>query len=268
MAEYEFHEAANIFPLDEEHLGELAEDIKREGLLCPVEVFDGKIIDGRRRWLACKKAGAKPEVVKVSPADPVAYVISLNLKRRQLTKSQAGACAARAEKLREKYAEEAKERQKRKPSDFVPPNCAEQTKPETRDRLAEDFGVSHGTVDRAARAIRDGIPELAEALDAGKITANAASQIAAYPKSAQREMLQDLLKKKRSRRSPSRNEQSSSRKSSEAKEREKDRRLTERFAINTVDVAMTQLKAIPPQNEFRAREFSRVQSYLEKEIAR
>ena len=157
MTEYEFHEAANIFPLDEEHLGELAEDIKREGLLCPVEVFGGKIIDGRRRWLACKKAGVKPEVVKVSPADPVAYVISLNLKRRQLTKAQAGACAHRAEKLRERYAEEAKERQRirkgNQPGATVP-NCADLPEARTRDRLAEDFGVSHGTVDRAGRAIR------------------------------------------------------------------------------------------------------------------
>jgi len=259
----EFHEAANIFPLDEEHLAELAEDIEREGLLCPIEVFNGKIIDGRRRWLACKKAGVKPEVVEVSPVDPVAYVISLNLKRRQLTKSQAGACAARAENLRERYAEEAKERQKRKPADFVVPNCTQQTVGKTRDRLAEDFGVSHGTVDRAGRAIRDGIPELVEALDAGKITANAASQIAAYPKPAQKDMLQDLLKKKRSRRSPSRNGQSTSRQSSKAQPKHE---LSETYAKNVADCAITELRRIPKANPYRARELSRVQSYLSKEL--
>jgi len=265
MAEYEFHEAANIFPLDEEHLGELAEDIKREGLLCPVEVFDGKIIDGRRRWLACKKAGAKPEVVKVSPVDPVAYVISLNLKRRQLTKSQAGACAARAEKLKARYAEEAKERHAklsgRPPKEKPVPNCAQVSETgRTRDRLAEDFGVSHGTVDRAARAIRDGIPELVKALDSGKIAANLAANISAYPKSEQARLLQEKLKKKQRSSSPAKPPATGQPQSQPKHE------LSETYAKNVADCAITELRRIPKANPYRARELSRVQSYLSKEL--
>jgi hypothetical protein len=47
----DFHEAAGIFPLDEEHLGELESDIRENGLRVPIETLDGQIIDGRRRWM-------------------------------------------------------------------------------------------------------------------------------------------------------------------------------------------------------------------------
>ena len=80
----DFHEAANIFPIDDEHLDELAEDIRKNGQQVQVELLDGKIIDGRRRWLACIKAGVKAGTRVVSVSDPVAYVLSLNLHRRHL----------------------------------------------------------------------------------------------------------------------------------------------------------------------------------------
>src|SRR5258708_35085707 len=92
----EFHEAANIFPLDEENIGELAEDICANGQTVLIEVFDGKIIDGRRRWLACEKAGITPSTRNVSPKDPVAYVLSLNIHRRHLTPAQRAMVGARA----------------------------------------------------------------------------------------------------------------------------------------------------------------------------
>ena len=93
--QYEFHEAANIFPLDDEHLDQLAADIKANGQHVPIEILDGKIVDGRRRSLACRIAGVQPVTRAVSPEDPVQYVLSLNLHRRHLTPSQASMCAAR-----------------------------------------------------------------------------------------------------------------------------------------------------------------------------
>src|SRR5262245_65022664 len=108
MKEYEFHEAANIFPLDEEHLDELAADIRKQGHQVPIELQDGKILDGRRRYLACKKAKIEGRFISVSVTDPVAYVVSLNIQRRHLTPSQLSMCAARATTLTEKYEAEAK----------------------------------------------------------------------------------------------------------------------------------------------------------------
>ena len=49
---FEFHEAANIFPIDQENIQSLAEDIKKNGQQIPIELLDGKILDGRRRSMA------------------------------------------------------------------------------------------------------------------------------------------------------------------------------------------------------------------------
>ncbi len=96
MSEISFHDAANIFPMDEEHIGELADDIRHNGQQVPIETLDGKIIDGRRRYLACQRAGITAKLRAIQTADPITYVISLNLHRRQLTPGQRAMVAARA----------------------------------------------------------------------------------------------------------------------------------------------------------------------------
>lgn len=94
---YEFHEAANMFPLlSEVELRSLADDIEENGQKEPIELYDGKIIDGRNRYLACSLIQVEPEVCDVEELDdPVGYVVSKNLKRRQLKTSQRGMCAAK-----------------------------------------------------------------------------------------------------------------------------------------------------------------------------
>ncbi len=197
----QFHEAANIFPLDDEHLDELAEDIKQHGLQIPIEQMDGKIIDGRRRWLACEKAGVRPDIIPVSVEDPIAYVMSLNLHRRHLTVSQAAMCAQRARKM---YDDAAKERQKAAGGDrksngakSLQDNCPEAiSKGQARDQVGETFGVSGKSVDRAAKVIKDGIPEIAEAVDSNEITIFKASQIVANPPELQKPLLDAALASK------------------------------------------------------------------------
>ena len=57
----EFHEVANLFPMmtPDEFAG-LKEDIDRNGQIDPVWIHDGKIIDGRNRYLACTELGIEP----------------------------------------------------------------------------------------------------------------------------------------------------------------------------------------------------------------
>ncbi len=205
--EYEFHEAANIFPLDDEHIDELAADIKEHGLTVSIQVLDGKILDGRRRYMACKIAGVKPRIEEVKTDDPVAYVLSLNLHRRHLTVSQASMCAGRADKLKEKLAEEAKERKREsgkqaraKQLGGVVPNCAPpQDAGKTREKLAETFGVSHGSVGRAVRVLKDAVPEVIKAVDDGKLTVAKANSIAEHDPGMQKELLDVALDKKQAR---------------------------------------------------------------------
>jgi ParB-like chromosome segregation protein Spo0J len=91
--EYEFHPLADMFPLMEgEDFNQLAEDIGNRGILSPIILHEGKILDGRNRYNAAKDAGHKftdRDFKQLSPGlDPEAFVISANLKRRQLTSKQ------------------------------------------------------------------------------------------------------------------------------------------------------------------------------------
>ena len=93
-----FHPAANLFPLMEESaLGELAADIAAYGLREPIwRHRDGRIIDGRNRWLACAKVGVTchGHTYQYDDDSIVPFVISHNLHRRHLTTAQRAAIAA------------------------------------------------------------------------------------------------------------------------------------------------------------------------------
>jgi len=84
------HPAADIFPImSDEELKDLAADIEANGLIHPVIVdADDQVIDGRNRLAACKLAGVKPTFEKLNGQDPLAYIVSANLARRNLTKGQ------------------------------------------------------------------------------------------------------------------------------------------------------------------------------------
>lgn len=88
----DFHEVANLFPMMSDiEFGNLVEDIKANGLLEPIWLHFGKIIDGRNRYKACLAAGVEPKFRTYNGAgeeDLVQFVVSLNLKRRHLEKGQ------------------------------------------------------------------------------------------------------------------------------------------------------------------------------------
>ena len=90
MKKLSLHPACKLFPqLPRDELKALAADIKANGLQNSVVLYEGKILDGRNRWLACKIAKVKPTFVQwKGQGSPVAWVISENLVRRHLTSSQ------------------------------------------------------------------------------------------------------------------------------------------------------------------------------------
>jgi hypothetical protein len=90
--DYAFHPLADKFPLmDDAELKTLAEDIAARGLLHKIAIHEGKIIDGRNRYLAAKLGEVTltsdnfREMRSCGVSDPLVFVISMNIHRRHLT---------------------------------------------------------------------------------------------------------------------------------------------------------------------------------------
>src|SRR5262245_14416292 len=87
---YPVHPFADRFPrLADDELQALADDIKATGLNEPIVLdAEGQVVDGRNRLAACELAGVEPRFTSLGERDPVAYILSANIHRRHLTKSQ------------------------------------------------------------------------------------------------------------------------------------------------------------------------------------
>lgn len=112
IAGYQTHPAADLFPLMEgQPFKELVKDIEKNGLLQPVILHEGKILDGRNRARACEELDLEFKIKEWDGKgdSPTAWVLSTNLQRRHLTQSQKAIIAADALPLFEK---EAKARQR------------------------------------------------------------------------------------------------------------------------------------------------------------
>jgi len=89
---YKVHPAADVFSMmSDEELAELGVDIKANGIRNPI-TFDSDclLIDGRNRLEAAERVGYKPHAWEFGHylGDPVAFIISQNIRRRHLTKQQ------------------------------------------------------------------------------------------------------------------------------------------------------------------------------------
>jgi hypothetical protein len=82
-----YHPIANIFPLMEgEEFDQFVEDIRENGLIEPIILHEGAILDGRNRYRACQIAGVRTRFLEPRLEDPFNWVISKNLHRRHLSK--------------------------------------------------------------------------------------------------------------------------------------------------------------------------------------
>lgn len=183
-----YHEYVKLFPaLDNDQLQELADDIAKNGLRQPITVDEeGRILDGRHRQAACTIAGVPPKFTTFTGTDEekLSFVISTNLLRRHLSTSQR---AMVAESVKGEFEKQAAERRKRKPKS-VPANLPEQ-KGDARDQAATALGVSGKSVDMATKVRRDGVPELAAAVESGKVAVSAAAEVAEMPAEKQAEIV-------------------------------------------------------------------------------
>ena len=83
---YAFHPLAAAFELMEGgEYRELIDDIRGQGLLKPIVLHEGMILDGRNRYRACLEAGVEPAFRPFLGDDAAAFVESANAHRRHLT---------------------------------------------------------------------------------------------------------------------------------------------------------------------------------------
>jgi MT-A70/ParB-like nuclease domain len=166
------HPYADILPLLEgEAFDSFVADIKTNGLLEPITIHEGMILDGRNRWNACKAAGVEPQFLEFDGDDPLAFVLSLNVHRRHLSESQRGMVAARLANLNHGGDRQAANL----------PLGVSQT------QAGAMLNVSERTV-RSAVAVRDhALPELAQAVDRGAIRVSVAGGLATASEAIQRQ---------------------------------------------------------------------------------
>jgi hypothetical protein len=160
---YEFHPFANAFPMmtDQEHAA-LVADIKASGLRELITRYDGKLLDGRNRDKACRELGIEPTYVEFDGDDAaaLAFVISRNLMRRQLTASQRAMVADKLTTLK------------------LGQRKSDTSKDVSQPEAAKLANASLPGTQRARTVRTKGTPELVAAVEQGDVPVTSASEFA------------------------------------------------------------------------------------------
>lgn len=174
---YEFHPLANIFPLIEgKAFEDLTADIAVNGVMEPVWLYQGQILDGRNRYRAAAAAGVAFPVRQYEGDNPTAFVVSLNLHRRHLNESQRAMVAAKLANL---------ENGQHTSSANLQSTAVSQSD------AAEMLNVSTRSVASAAKLLGDNQTpkEVARFVEAGSVSINLATQFAELPQEVQQAAL-------------------------------------------------------------------------------
>lgn len=282
MGEYRYHEAAEIFPLCKRAIKELVVSIKANGLLEPIELYKDEIIDGRSRDIACPRAGVEPDYVDVTEivderygGDVVEYCLVKNLHRRQLTTSQAAAVAVKAKRLRKKFDDAAKQRQregqkkgggdrrsKQAKTALRPPGLKPKGQ-QSRDDLAKVFPTSGRQIQRMQRVKDKCIPEVFEAVEEGAITATEADE--QFSKIGKGEQFAALKKIKEEKTKPKEKKQKEKKLRTEEESTDPERRAAVRAETETFNFLKTsKLARLKKSNPYRAQSFRAVINWLRR----
>jgi ParB-like chromosome segregation protein Spo0J len=168
-----FHPLANVFPLiGGEEFAELVEDVRANGLFSPVVMFEGKILDGRNRYLACQQLGIPHTEKQFTGEDAAAYVWSANAVRRQLTASQKALAAAKISDAKVGYNQ-----------DGQPTGTGARVRVPvtTIGDAARMAGVGRRTVEEAKRVLTSAVDEVVAAVEEGELSVHTAERVSQLP---------------------------------------------------------------------------------------
>lgn len=131
------------------------------------------ILDGRNRWRACESLGIEPFVERYDGDNPLAFVVSLNLRRRHLSETQRALVAAKIADL----------------PHGVRADQSGKLAGVTQPAAAEMLNVSERSVRSARRVVDDGSLELVNAVETDRISVSVAADIAELSKAEQTEIV-------------------------------------------------------------------------------
>ena len=191
-----YHPACSMFPkLTGTELEALVEDIRANGQIDQIVLLDkpgdrynGTVLDGRNRLQACKKADVEPSCKKLKVEDPLQFVISANIARRHMDKSQRAMLAL---DLLHEFRKDAQQRMKKGVKD---PSEKVREGGKATEKVAKLVGVSDRYVEHAIKVSKKGCPRLVEWVKQGKhsLTLSLAIKIIKkFPKFGEQEELLD-----------------------------------------------------------------------------
>lgn len=151
---YKSHPAADIFPmLEGVEYERLKADIIANGQREGIDIWQGMVIDGRNRYRICLDIGKEPDCWELEECkDPIAYVLSKNLCRRNLKPSQAAMCAAKTCNLTRGV------------------NKKDTSKDVSIDDAARIFGIGRASIERALSVLRAGCEPLVRQCEQGDVS--------------------------------------------------------------------------------------------------
>lgn len=161
---YPTHRFADFIPVaDGADQFALRESIGAIGLIDPIMLFEGAILDGRHRYAACVKVGVEPRFVEFEGDEEAAlsYVLAKNIARRNLTTVQKlnlrDKLTPEIERLRAKAAE----------NQAGGASVSRDTKVDVLAQTAEMVGLGRATVARAdaVKAMAEDNPEVQDFLE-------------------------------------------------------------------------------------------------------
>ena len=173
-AEPEVHDLARLFPaMPPDQFAALKADIEANGLLDPITVAEGQVVDGVHRLRACRELGVAPRSVEWDgQGSLLALVVGRNLHRRHLEQSQRAMLAAKiAGMSRGRPAKNAR------------------VKAVSQADAAQMAKVSRTSVQKARKVNEKGVPELARAVERGEVPLAAAARVAELDAAEQAEVV-------------------------------------------------------------------------------
>lgn len=174
------HPACAAFPMmSEQEFHGLCKDVLEHGLREDIVFAKDQLVDGRNRLAACIATGTewKGHAAELDDdIDPIGYVISHNIHRRNLTTSQLAMIGG---KLRDMYDEAARQRQLatlKKGPQLPDVESAPERGRRSRDEAGIAVGVSGKSIDAATAVLKSGDQQLIAKVESGDVTVTAAAR--------------------------------------------------------------------------------------------